>query len=146
MNNPTHVFVDTNVLINDFLYRSEANEAGKKAYNALVYLRSQQKQTFIASFSILQFIATFQRRIAFEDLSKEIQRFVSHHTVIELTTQDIINGINTVSNETPDLEDCIQYTLSQKLKCFYILTNNTRDFQHFANIVMVTPKKHRAIT
>ena len=146
MNYQTNVFIDTNVLINDFLYRSEANENGKKSNIALAYLRSQNKQTFIASFSILQFIAIFQRRISFETLTTEIQRLMSHHTSIELTAQDITNGMNLVSAETPDLEDCIQYALSQKLKCFYMLTNNTKDFQYFANIVVSSPKKHRNIT
>lgn len=136
------VFVDTNVLINDFLYRVRNVETGKKSSIVLQFIRQKKHDTFIASFSILQLISTFQtqrNRVDIDVLQTEINRIISHHNIIELTEQDIINGV--FRENATDLEDSVQYELSQKLKCNFILTNNRKDFVNFLNVIVATPKK-----
>ena len=44
-----------------------------------------------------------------------------------------------------DMEDNIQYVISGKAKCFYIVTNNKKDYDKLTNINVVVPSKIRRI-
>jgi predicted nucleic acid-binding protein len=143
MNDSTRVFIDTNILINDFLYRHLQRTTGLEAHNALVSLKSKGKQMYIAIFAILQVVSTLERaRIDKEEVAKEVKRLTERYELVHLAQIDIENAL---SYQDLDLEDCIQYELSQKVKCFYILTDNVKDFRSFKNIVVVKAKKHKSI-
>jgi predicted nucleic acid-binding protein len=143
MNDASKVFIDTNILINDFLYRYWQRTTGLNAHNALVSLKNKGKQMYIAIFSVMQVISTLERaRVPKDEVAKEVKRLTERYELVQLAQTDIENAL---SHENLDLEDCMQYELSQKVKCFYILTDNVKDFRSFKNIVVVKAKKHKSI-
>lgn len=149
-NNKKHVFIDANVLIDAVEYLHFFDQLDNKApatnaTKALDFLyRKVGLRLYISSVSILQLISHFQkrnRRLSNADIRNSIQSFIEKCTLIDLRENDILAGITL---ENKDLEDNIQYKLSQKVKCFYIVTNNYKDFKEFANVDIVKPDKVRA--
>ncbi len=138
------VYVDTNILINDFLFRSEGKENSRTAYNALIYLRAKPKvNLYIASFSIIQVVSTLNKaKIKDDAIREELKRIMEKYTVGNFLDTDIKKGIELDSR---DIEDSFQYVISQKLKCAYILTDNLKDFKRFKDVVVVNSSKVRKI-
>jgi len=44
-----------------------------------------------------------------------------------------------------DIEDNIQYALSKKLKCYWFITNNAKDYTSFVDIDVLLPTGVRKI-
>ncbi len=93
--------------------------------------------------SIAQITAKLQKYIGAETMIKEIANFIHRYNIIKFNEQDIKQAIS--AKLAKDIEDLYQYEMSQKVKCFYIMTNNIKDFSSLANIVAFTPKKVRKI-
>ncbi len=144
-NSVNRVFVDTNVLINDFLFRIKKNKSAEFDYKALLFLERKNAEMYIASFSIVQFVSTCQRAKIKDDLIiVEIKKIMGRYNIIDFTKEDIEKSFNQL--EQQDIEDVWQYTLSQKLRCRHILTANTKDFKSFANIELHKPKDIQTIS
>lgn len=101
------------------------------------------KKLYISSLSVAQITAKLQKQLGAEAMIKEIATFVHKYNIIEFNEQDIKQAIS--ATLAKDIEDLYQYEMSQKVKCFYIMTNNIKDFSSLANIVAFTPKKVRKI-
>ena len=84
-----------------------------------------------------------QKLIGAELIIKEIEAFVHRYNIIEFNERDIKQAIS--ATLAKDIEDLYQYEMSQKVKCFYVMTNNIKDFSSLANIVAFTPQKVRKI-
>ncbi|TAE06251.1 MAG: type II toxin-antitoxin system VapC family toxin [Bacteroidetes bacterium] len=142
------VFIDTNVFLYEIFYRNfPENEAyekqGKQADLALKYLKKQSQVTlYVASFTLVQILSTLSNHRQFpnQQIPQEIVQILENYEVIDFTQADMKEAI---ALNAPDLEDAFQYTLSQKLRCAYILSENTRDFNQFQNIQVFKPKKVR---
>lgn len=142
-NNENNIFVDTNCLIG---FLCDKHNLRKKVdeynTNAVKYLLKQTgKRLYISSLSIAQLTATFQKRLSSEELIADIRWLVSRFNVVEFNKGDIATAIN--SQYMKDLEDLYQYQMSQKTRCLYILTNNSKDFSCFYNVSICTPKTVR---
>lgn len=142
---PYHIFIDTNVLINDILFRQFNRPNSKPSNTALDYLlRIARRETFVASFSIVQVISTLERaRMSQEIIRQEIQYILTKHTIINFTEKDIQAALDDFSDL--DIEDTFQFVVSQKMRCQYIVTENVKDFKTFQNVRIVRPKEIRRI-
>ena len=137
---PYHVFIDTNVLINDILFRQFNRPNSKPSHLALDYLlRVARRETFVASFSIVQVLSTLERaRVSQDIIRQEIK-----HTIINFTEKDIQAALDDFSGL--DIEDTFQFVVSQKMRCQYIITENVKDFKPFQNVRIIRPKEIRRI-
>lgn len=137
-----HVFIDTNVLINDFFYRVKQRQISKPAHLAIVYLKSKPKVSlFIASFAVIQLISTLDKaKVEKKEIATEVKRILSRYKLIDLTAKDIDKALGI---DYKDTEDAIQYTLCRKARCLYIVTDNVKDFKIFDLVSTVKPKAIR---
>lgn len=144
-NNENHIFVDTNCII---YYLADKYELLKASYplntQAIHFLLSRNgKKLYLSSLTIAQVTAKLQAKIGAENMSQEINNLLSRFNIVEFNANDIKSALaNPLSK---DIEDLYQYEMSQKVKCFYIMTNNTKDFSALANIVAFSPDKVRKI-
>jgi len=146
----SRVYIDTNVLISDFFFRNGTYRQGETSTKALQFLFSkpQKADLFVASFSIAQFISSLaNRKIGLSMIITEISRIMQKFTVVDFREEDIKQSVSNIVDlhQTKDLEDQLQFDLSRKMKCNYIMTNNYKDFKDFADISVLQPRKYRAI-
>ena len=136
---PYHIFIDTNVLINDILFRQYNRLNSKPSNVALNYLlHIARRETFVASFSIVQIISTLERaRMSQEIIRQEIQHILTKHKVINFTEKDIQAALDDFNNL--DIEDTFQFVVSQKMRCQYIITENVKDFIADSNVLDISP-------
>lgn len=128
---PYRILIDTNVLINDFLYRKHNVKTGESAYRAMEFLRKRSRnvQTHIASIALLQLHSTLSKaKISQEEIAEEVRTLVAKHVVINFTEADINNALSLAGN---DLEDAMQYQMAKKMRCSQIVTANKKDFKTF---------------
>lgn len=139
------ILIDTNVLINDFFYRELKRPSGKQATDALTFLAARKRyELFVASFSIVQVLSTLTKARIREDLVRaEINRLLTSYTLVSFGKSDIENALTLPG---ADLEDAFQYEVSQKMRCFAIVTDNTKDYRPFANVVVVKPRQIRQLS
>lgn len=134
-----NIFVDTNIIVGAF--------AGlEKDCKCLDYLFSSvidRKRLFLSSLSIAQFVATFQRRkVDDKDIRKYVKFLLAKFNIINFTENDINESLSYVDG---DMEDAIQFILGKKVRCFYYVTNNTKDYNKIKNIKVISSKKVRNI-
>ncbi len=141
---PRRVYIDTNVLINDFYYRHKHVDTGLSANRALTYLRSlYNTKLLVASFSVVQILSTLSRnRVEKQLIADEIRYVLRQYVVVDVTSADLSAAISAYN--TGDLEDHFQFSVCKKLKCSHLLTDNVRDFKMFA-VTVVRPKNVRRI-
>lgn len=148
----TRIYIDTNVLIWDFLFRkTHAKEVkAMQASKALAYYfaRPQKLNLYVASFSLMQIIATLQKKkISQQAIIEEINRIKQKMTVVDFSLNDITTGIDNYAayRQTKDLEDNIQFCMSLKMKCHYFVTDNIKDYKDFTNISILAMKDYRTV-
>ncbi len=144
------IYIDTNVILNDFLYRNKGLKRGEKSYKALenLYSRGIGVELFLASFSIAQYVAVLSNnKFPLSLIIKETNRLLAKFTIIDFGRTDIEQSINNIqiNKQTKDLEDQMQFEVCKKIKCNNILTENYKDYRDFANINVVKPENYRAI-
>ena len=139
-----NIFIDTNVLINDFFYRVKGKEEGKPSNLAIQFLKSKPKvHLFIASFSVIQLISTLDKaKTPKLEMADEIKRILTRYKLIDLTAKDFEKAL---SIDYKDTEDAVQYALCRKARCLYIVTENVKDFKLFDLVTTVKPKAIRKI-
>ncbi len=137
------VYLDANVVIGDFLYRCKGNSRDYKAHVAVEYLRSRQSATlYIGSFTLIQLMKTAQAaKIDKAAIRDEIKRMASRYELVHLEKKDVVAAL---SIKHPDLEDALQYALSQKVHCANVVSND-RHFESFADVILTKPGKIRKI-
>jgi predicted nucleic acid-binding protein len=131
------IYVDANVLIN--YCTGQDNDV-----KALMYVFSKRRKEvlFTSSLAVVQTITKLQssskqhNRKAYsrETTIKKLNDILPKFTVLDLSLSDIKAGFNHLNN---DVEDSVHYVLSQKMKCDAILTNNTKDFTYFKDVVLL---------
>ncbi|GHV12573.1 hypothetical protein FACS1894162_8620 [Bacteroidia bacterium] len=134
--NQNNIFVDTNILVG--AYAGKLNDI-----NCLNYLFSLTgKQLFVSSLSIAQFVSVFQKRKTNDEIKSFVYNLLSKFTIISFEKKDILDSLNI---DKSDMEDNIQYILSRKLKCFFFVTNNKKDYSDFLNIKTLNSPNIRLI-
>jgi predicted nucleic acid-binding protein len=147
------VFLDTNILMNDFLHRfpqyarlpDDVNRL--HCANALQPVRRNRLfKTYIASFSIARLVSLLESvRVPKNIVIQEIDRLLAKNNVVNLTSVLIRNATDLFKNDPllTDFEDAFQYAVCRNNDCYYLLTLNIKDFRHFQSIVVVHPIKYR---
>ncbi len=132
-----NIFVDTNVLINAF--------AGTKEDVAcLQYLYSLKgKRLYISALSVAQLVSVFQKRKDNVTIRQYVEQMLHRFIVVSFTKAEIEEAI-TIAGK--DIEDNIQYCISQKVKCPIFITNNLKDYRHYDNLAsVISPHEVRTI-
>lgn len=133
--NVNHIFIDTNVLVG-------ACNGSQEDENCLHYLNGLTgKKVYISSLSIAQFVSIFQKKKTDGDIRTMVKRYMHRYNVLSFSEEDITAALNLPAH---DIEDNIQYVISQKTDCHYFVTNNSKDFRSFACTV-IPPKQIRLI-
>lgn len=137
------VYVDANVLISDFMYRQKGQKADYKAHLAVQYLLAQPKITlYVGSFALVQLLRTASAaKLDKASLKAEIARLIGQFVLVHPEKKDIEKALLSTH---PDIEDVLQYTLSQKVHCGNVVSND-RHFDRFKNVVVTKPGKIRQI-
>lgn len=154
--NPKYIFLDTNILVYDFMARNlgylrnnEPQELYLQTDLALKFIRKDKNfKTYTASFSIPRFVSLLaQRNVPQQEVLDELDRILLKNTIIGLSESLIQKTVNAVRDNAlvADLEDAFQYNVCREGHCFYLLTANTRDFAGFTDIQIIHPKDHRTI-
>ena len=142
-NNENHIFIDTNCLIGFLcekydLYSIKGNENSM----AIHYLAAMNgKKLYVSSLAIAQLTAKLQNRLDKDILADEIKQILHRFNIIEFNRKDIEEALN--SPYAKDIEDLYQYKMSEKAKCLYVMTNNTKDFVTLLNVIPFKPKQVR---
>ena len=134
--NENHIFVDTNVLIGFFIQQ-------KKDLDALSYIFSLEgKRLYTSSLAIAQVVSILQKKQTNETIEKFVVYLMGKFKVISFVDEDIKVALQLKGT---DIEDNIQYALSKKLKCYWFVTNNVKDYNSFVDIDVLLPTKIRKI-
>ena len=134
--NGDHIFLDTNVLINSVI-GTESDSLCLKFLYSLGHIT-----LYTSSLSVAQIASVFQKRKSKTEIVKIIKRIQTKFKIVSFTNDDISEAIKI---EQTDLEDNIQYVISQKAGCAYFITNNIKDYRCFNNINVLKPEKIRSI-
>lgn len=136
MMDTNRIFVDTNVIVGAW--------AGKPAdQKCLQYLYSLKgKRLYLSSLSVAQFVALFQKKRTQEDIKAQVRYLLTKFNVIAFSEKDVENSL---AIQAADLEDNIQYVISQKMGCFHFVTNNIKDYSGYYVLDIVHPKHIRKI-
>lgn len=140
------VFLDTNVLLNEYAWRSKfrRNSESRAAHEAYHFLKQRGFKLHAASFAVLQFVSSLVKfaKVPHVEVEKEVERLTQRLSLVHLTRDDILDGL---ALKNPDVEDAVQYALCRKVRCQYLITANTADFVTMPGVVVVHPAKIRAI-
>jgi hypothetical protein len=151
----SRIFLDTNILVNDFLHRYpqypkiKVDKNRQHCADAMVFIRKRRNlKTYIASFSIARFVSLLgDLKVPREITLKELDMLMAKNTVVSLTQKLIVKTIQTARKNVKikDMEDALQYTVCHDNHCYFLLTLNTKDFIEFADISALHPSKCRFI-
>ena len=143
-NNENHIFIDTNCLIGSLCEKYDLHAAvvGKENTTALHYLSAMNgKKLYVSSLAVAQLTAKLQNKLNKDVLADEIRQILHKYNIIEFNRKDIEEALD--SPYAKDIEDLYQYKMSEKAKCLYIMTNNTKDFATLLNVIPFKPKQVR---
>lgn len=132
-----HIFIDTNVLVGWFMEYKDDRDC-------LKYLFSLTgKKLYVSTLSIAQLVSILQNsKVKKDEVTKLVKYFSTKFTFINFNELDVYEAIDM---ENPDIEDNIQYVLSQKKHCQFIVTNNIKDYTKYRLVNIVSPDSIRKI-
>jgi predicted nucleic acid-binding protein len=134
--NSNNIFIDTNVLIGYF----NEKDADVKCLQYLFSLKGLR--LYVSSLSVAQLVSVFQKSKNNVTIRGFVRKILSKFTVLEFSKSDIENSL---AFSYADMEDNIQYVISQKFNCFYFITNNKKDYSGFLDIKVIKPSRVRTI-
>ncbi len=142
-NNENHIFIDTNCLIGFVCEKYGLYNTGtRENTTALHYLLGMNgKKLYVSSLAVAQLTAKLQSRLTKDLLTEEIKLMLHRFNVIDFGRKDIEEALN--APYAKDIEDLYQYKMSEKARCLYIMTNNTKDFTTLLNVIPFKPKQVR---
>ena len=143
-NNNHRIFFDTNVLVN---YKTEQKD---DVFCVDYLLKKKHKEFLFTSSSALgQTVSMLQskrkKRKVFspDEINEYIEFLTSKITVLECSENDVKNAFT--FKDLNDIEDNIQYVISQKMKCKYIITNDISGYSQHSKIEAINPNNVRLI-
>ena len=142
------IFLDTNVILENFLVREDF----KTAHNLFHAMQGQKHELFmsVGSFYTMMFLVDKYLRkvigLIGDDRVKMLRQIMSNIlqtvSVAEHDKESLLRGIK---NETfKDVEDGCQYELAKKAGCTLLLTFNSHDFPSDTkgNVKVMTPAEY----
>jgi predicted nucleic-acid-binding protein len=152
-----NIFLDSNIIINEFLYKNgdallrKLFKDSTVTHEAIRWLESQNHNLFVASFSIVQLVSQFQGKKAkikfpVSKIQTGIRHILSKYHIVALDESDIrvcADEINCI--EKIDIEDNLIRRLSDKAKCVHIMTLDKHDFNIHISKIILRPQKVRQL-
>lgn len=157
------IFLDTNILMYDFLARHEEYwdrlpenlDMGliRATEQAITFIRRDRNlSTYTAPFSLprlASLLAQRPLRLNSLEIVTELERVVNKNQINGLSKTLISEILATIRNNDTlhkvDVEDAFQWKMCVEAGCHYFLTANERDFSEFSDIQVVLPNKYRNI-
>lgn len=134
-----NIFVDTNIIVGAFLRL----EKDKRCLDYLFSPAINRRRLFLSSLTIAQFVAMFQRRkIDDNEIRKYVKYILSKFNIISFAEKDINESLEFKHG---DIEDAMQFVIGKNVRCFYYVTNNTKDYNKIKNIKVINSRKVRNI-
>ncbi|MBP5371550.1 MAG: hypothetical protein J6Y55_06475 [Bacteroidales bacterium] len=143
--NANHIYVDTNVIVGAYYYELTKKKSYLRHNKCLEFLyKLRGKKLYISSLTVAQFVSIFQKHFPSEVVKKTVNKFIAKFTIVGFSDKDIKECLE---YKNPDLEDVIQYVISQKFKCRHIVTNNVKDFidEDFLAINIINIDNYRSL-
>jgi len=137
------IYIDTNVLANYF-----TNQPYDVACLQYLFSNKRKENLFTSTLALVQTASILQtskkgrRKFSKEQTINCLNQLSTKLTILDLTLKDIVNSYTTKGN---DIEDCVQYTISQKAKCFRIITNNKGHYSDFIDIEAIKPNEYKLL-
>lgn len=133
------VFIDTNVFIGSYRKLS-------KDINCLNFLYQERGvKLYTSSLVVSQIIAKLSKskgkwKESNISIINKVKKILKNVYILPFDETDIENSLET---DVKDLEDNIQYHLSQKIPCTILVTNNVKDYKFYSNITVLKPSEIR---
>ena len=125
------IFLDTNILLDYYLDRSGAFEAGQifRAANA-------GKINVFASFlTFANFAYVAKHSHTYEEVYTALDKFESLVKALPMDRKQLREAID---RPCKDFEDMLQVQCAKAASCDVIITNNTKDFAEFCDLPFMT--------
>ena len=141
--NDYYFYIDTNVLVNYF-----TNQPDDMVCLQYLFSNKRKENLFTSALALVQMASILQTakknrgKFSKEKTISCLNHLSAKLTILDLTFKDILNSYSTKGN---DIEDCVQYTISRKAKCFRIITNNKGHYSDFIDIEAISPKEYKLI-
>ena len=149
------IFLDTNILVGDFLYRNPQYDKTTKnpnaihAYNALRTIRKSRKhRTYIASFSLPRLASLLQGyKVPKSLVIQELEDLLQRNSIVGLSAALIQVALDDFKHDkaVKDVEDALQFVVCRDNNCYTMLTANTKDFKNVFNVDVKHPSQYRSI-
>ena len=137
MSGANNIFIDTNILIGAYA----SVEEDRRCLHYLYSLTG--KRLFVSSLSVAQLVSVFQKhKLRTERIKAMVKDITAKTAILSFTGEDIAKSMTLKQN---DMEDNMQYVISRKMKCAYIVTNNRRDYNRYPDITAVDARRVRSI-
>jgi predicted nucleic acid-binding protein len=138
-----HLYIDTNVLINYFTGQTDD-------VNCLNFLFKRTEKLYTSTLALVQMVTQLQNKTSKRKPFKkekifECLDFIRQKiTILEVSEDDVFyfKKKTFVGN---DIEDFIHYSISKKISCGKIITNDTGHFLNFVGIEALEPYKYLAL-
>lgn len=148
------IFVDANVLIGAACFRKRILKTDTDNRALSYILKRKDVSLYTSSFSIPQMVSTLsnakrtgKKIFTAEEVISEVESILKHFSLVNFDKSDIHKSIVnfTTKGQTSDLEDQMQFDLSRKVGCNFIMTNNLKDFRSFTDVYVFPPKKYSSV-
>jgi len=135
----TNIYIDTNVLWN--YCKGKANET---ACLKLLFSKENRHPLFTSTFAIGQTMAGIQKSnnrrsgLSKADTIKKGKYLCAKMTVLDFSYQDIEDGF---LQQGSDVEDNFHYTISERVNCNIVITNDVAGYEQF-DVIALRPEKN----
>jgi len=140
------IFIDTNILINAYTGKYTNKTYFKKCLDYIFRLDNAKIYTsanaMIVMFSKLQKKCGNRPAISKQNIEIYYHSLLNKIEILDCTKKDIDNSIKL---NFIDMEDNYQYIVGKKVNCNVFITENTKDFKYFTDILVVNPKKYSVL-
>lgn len=129
------IYVDTNVLRN-YCTNQEKDCATLK----YLFSKRDKKTLFTSTLAIAQTLSAIQKKFGKEESLKKGYYFSTKFTFLDFEEKDVMNSFEKSGD---DIEDNMQYVISQKVGCGIIISNDKSGFLKFPNVFVLKPTKKK---
>jgi predicted nucleic acid-binding protein len=128
------ILIDTNVILDVLLHRNAFLDA---SYNVLKLAALDKVEALVTANSITDIYYILQRASKDPVKSKDaIVQLLSLVGIADVLASDVMT---TLSSKVTDFEDALVGAIAKRIKADYIVTRNTKDFDH-SPIPAIDPK------
>ena len=160
-----HIFLDTNILLNDFFYRhpdfgfkriqnedqaKEVEVYRQVVHESLLFLSLQKKVQIVSSTAIVSRLASILGDLLVPPdlVLEEMQHWFSNLNLIETASKDLLTVLDLMENAEPklDFDDYLLKHLCVENKLDLILTSIPKSREFYWPVLVFKPENVRQLT